>query len=152
MLVARGTPRPAFLALSSILTTTACVINSHGSLAMLYPGAVVAGFSFGSFWCLMPAVVSEMFGTRFFATIYSSICTSPGAGSFLLATLLTSYIYEGKAAAHGEGATCVGADCFRGAFFLMGLMSLCGMSLSLIVVAKSRTRYLLIHRWLACTR
>eukprot|EP00873_Tetraselmis_striata_P015393 jgi/Tetstr1/435657/TSEL_024557.t1 len=152
LLVARGTPRPAFLALSCVLTTAACVVNSHGSLGALYAGAVAGGFAFGSFWSLMPAVLSEIFGTRFFATIYSSICTAPGLGSLLLATGLTSYVYESKAKDHGTGTTCAGPDCFRGAFFLIGLMSLCGMSLSLIVVAKTRARYQLIHRWLASTQ
>ena len=60
-------PRLIFLVLCSALVALAC---AFATLPALIPAAVFAGLAFGAHWSLIPALASELFGLRFFASNY----------------------------------------------------------------------------------
>jgi ribosomal RNA-processing protein 12 len=63
---------------------------------------------------------------------------APAAGSYLLATGLTGWLYDRAAAAHGDPHQCIGSDCFRQTFLILsGLAALTSVACS---VATSRSR------------
>ena len=98
----------------------------------------------------MPSILSEVFGTRFFATIYSFTCTSPALGSLLLSDLLASEIYGSRGTRHGDPEdTCVGTDCFRLTFYCVASMAALCLLMSLAMTARTRHRYKAIHTWLS---
>jgi len=63
---------------------------------------------------------------------------APAAGSYLLATGLTGWLYDRAAAAHGDPHQCIGSDCFREAFLI--LSGLAGVTSIACSVATSRSR------------
>lgn len=69
-----------------------------------------------------------MFGVQF----------APAAGSYLLATGLTGWLYDKAAAAHGDPHQCIGPDCFRETFLI--LAGLAGVTSIACSVATSRSR------------
>jgi len=149
-LLHRGTPRTAFLVLSTALTTIASLVAASGSLPLMYLASVAGGFAFGSYWLLMPAIVSEIFGTRFFATIYSFTSSSPALGSFLLSELLASALYGSRGIAHGDPPdTCMGTDCFRPTFVAIAAMGAAALLMSLAILTRTTPRYKVLHRWLS---
>ncbi len=66
----RGVPRPVFLILISALTALVSLACAFATLPALIPAAVFAGLAFGAHWSLIPALASELFGLRFFASNY----------------------------------------------------------------------------------
>jgi MFS family permease len=145
-LLSRGTPRPAFLALSCLLMTAACAACSVGSVPLLYVAALLGGFAFGSYWVIMPSMLSEVYGTRCFGTIYSATSSAPAVGGFLLSNLLTAGIYDRVAKGHGDTrGICVGSDCFRDAFIIISVLNAISSVASLVVLARTRLRYHTIH-------
>ena len=148
-LLSHGTPRPAFLTLSCLLMTASCVAFSIGSIPLLYVASLLGGFAFGSYWVLMPSMLSEVYGMRYFGTIYTATASAPALGALLLSNILTAGIYDRVAMQHGdEHGVCVGPDCFRAAFLIIAALNACGAAASLIVLARTRLRYRAIHSWL----
>ena len=66
----RGVPRPLFLVLTSLLSAAVALACAFAPLPALVPAAVFAGIAFGAHWSLIPALASELFGLRFFASNY----------------------------------------------------------------------------------
>lgn len=66
---------------------------------------------------------------------------APAAGSYLLATGLTGWLYDRAAAAHGDPHQCIGSDCFRETFLILsGLAGLTSIACS-IATSRSRRAY-----------
>ncbi|KAJ9470591.1 Protein NUCLEAR FUSION DEFECTIVE 4 [Diplonema papillatum] len=84
------------------------------SNALNYPGFCLAGLSYGGMQAVFPAVVSDLFGLRYFASNYMWMMFSPSVGSLGFSTFLASSIYEfhqTKDPVTGD-VDCVGRDCF----------------------------------------
>lgn len=82
----------------------------HDSL-WLTPAAPPTGISFGCHWTLLATLTSEVFGLKYFATIYKLLSLAPSIGGYLLATLLAGNVYD--AHVEGKGNDCHGRECFR---------------------------------------
>ena len=65
-----GVPRPLFLVLTSLLSAAVALACAFAPLPALVPAAAFAGIAFGAHWSLIPALASELFGLRFFASNY----------------------------------------------------------------------------------
>lgn len=87
-------------------------------------------------------------GLTHFATNYTVFQFAPAAGSYLLATRLTGALYDRAAAAHGDGHTCVGPDCFRTAFLILAAGCAAGAAASGVATARSAGVYRQIARHL----
>ncbi len=79
------------------------------ALPLLYSGLV-----FGCHWTLVPAVASELFGLRYFASIYSTMQLFAAAGSYLLATLLAGTLYDRQARCCRGDSCMVSHRCHNG--------------------------------------
>lgn len=149
LLVCRGIPRPVFLALGSATMAASCFCSSAGSVRLLYVGTVLGGFAFGSFTTLMSVLTSEFFGSRSFATIYSTMIAAVAAGSVILSAGLVSYLYDAASRRHKDpGNTCRGPDCFRDSLLVMGVLSLVATLFSLALASKTRRQYLFVQAWI----
>ncbi|KAK9836313.1 hypothetical protein WJX81_004629 [Elliptochloris bilobata] len=120
MLHERGTPRPLFLVGAGLGTAAIAALAAFADLRALYPITILAGAAFGAHWSLMPALTSELFGLRHFASNYSLVQFAPAVGSFGMATKLAGYLYDREAGVEaeeeGEERTCIGVHCYRAAF------------------------------------
>ena len=83
----KGIPRPIFLILISLLSAGVALACAFAPLPLLCPAAVVAGLAFGAHWSLIPALASELFGLRYFASNYCLLQVP------LLATYLSKFCY-----------------------------------------------------------
>jgi hypothetical protein len=73
---------------------------------------------------------------------------APAAGSYLLATCLTGWLYDRAAEAHGDRHQCVGQDCFGQAFTVMaGLAALSTVACG-VATARSRRAYAAVSQHL----
>ncbi|CAL5228367.1 g11486 [Coccomyxa viridis] len=137
----RGVPRPVFLILISALTALVSLACAFATLPALIPAAVFAGLAFGAHWSLIPALASELFGLRFFASNYCLLQLAPALGGFALATELAGALYDRQAAAQDNHTYCKGSLCFRQAFLVCTGLCLCATAASAALYMRSRALY-----------
>jgi hypothetical protein len=102
LLVARGTPRPAFLLAVVLLEAGVNAGTAYAPLPLLTVSSLVAGVSLGGLWALLPVVASDLFGLSHVASILGLVAMAPAAGGYVLSEL-AGRMYDAAAAGGGGG-------------------------------------------------
>jgi MFS family permease len=138
-----GTPRPAFLVFSGLLTCAVYAGMAFASVPVLYALSLAAGLSFGAHWTLMPALSSELFGLESFASIYTMLQLSPATSGYALSTGMVWELYKAALRRHGasDKDVCIGSDCFRAAFLCMSGLAAMSTVLSLVLMVRTASLY-----------
>eukprot|EP00873_Tetraselmis_striata_P006611 jgi/Tetstr1/426875/TSEL_017089.t1 len=134
-----GIVRPWFLALLGLMTSGSAFFNAFASLRFMIIGTILTGISFGCHWTLLATLTSEVFGLKYFATIYKLLSLAPSIGGYLLATLLAGNVYD--AHVEGKGNDCHGRECFRETFLVCSALSLIEVAAGVILVFRTRHIY-----------
>ena len=79
----RSVPRTVSVIFLSGLTMLAALLNAGQRLEFLGLASLLSGFAFGGFQGVVPAITSEIFGLRNFATNYAMVQLGPAAGELL---------------------------------------------------------------------
>ncbi|KAJ1418938.1 Nodulin-like [Sesbania bispinosa] len=117
----------------------------------LYFASVIIGFCFGAQWPLMFAIISEIFGLKYYSTLYNFGAVASPVGSYILNVRVTGYLYDkealkqleakGLTRQEGKDLTCVGVECYKMAFFIITASTLIGCFVSFILVLRTRKFY-----------
>lgn len=119
----RGFPRPLLLCLSASIACVAMLVlyTSATSIPFCLIGVVLAGFSYGMLWTLMPTLIADFFGFRRLASNYMLCLPSVILASLIFSTLLASMVYT-RHASHNDDDDdedkCLGAGCFGTTFLV----------------------------------
>ncbi|KAG6544909.1 hypothetical protein Mapa_013600 [Marchantia paleacea] len=97
MLRKTGYPRPLCLSIAHAVMTVGCLTLAAGTVPMLYFGAALVGGSYGAFWSLTPAIISEVFGLHNFAALYKLIGACGPVGAYVLSAKVVGYLYDEEA-------------------------------------------------------
>ncbi|XP_014512824.1 protein NUCLEAR FUSION DEFECTIVE 4-like [Vigna radiata var. radiata] len=144
-------PRP-------ILFTSILVIPCIGHLLIafnvpngLYAASMIIGFCFGANWPLLFSIISELFGLKFYSTLYNVGSVASPIGSYLFSVRVAGYLYDKEARKQmtalglkrkaGEELNCYGSECYKMAFIIITAVSLFGALVSLILVYRTREFY-----------
>ncbi|GLJ16548.1 hypothetical protein SUGI_0283150 [Cryptomeria japonica] len=149
-------PRPVIL---TFVLSLACIGHLFIAFALpgsLYVASVVLGFSFGAQWPVIFAMISELFGLKYYSTLYNLVGSASPLGTYLLSVRVAGYLYDVEAikqnkiaegssaqapAPHGNDLLCTGVSCFRLTFIIMTLVSLSGALISGFLVVRTRDFY-----------
>uniref|UniRef100_A0A0D6QSX1 Uncharacterized protein n=1 Tax=Araucaria cunninghamii TaxID=56994 RepID=A0A0D6QSX1_ARACU len=143
-------PRPLMF---TIILLVACVGHVFIAFALpgsLYVASIVIGLCFGAQWPVLFAVISELFGLKYYATLYNFGAAASPLGSYLLSVKTAGYLYDREArkqnglhqqAPAGSKLTCTGHECFRLSFIIMTSVTLFGAFVSFILVMRTRKFY-----------
>ncbi|KAJ6349978.1 hypothetical protein OIU78_006217 [Salix suchowensis] len=144
-------PRPLLLTLTLLLSCAGHLLIAFNVPGGLYVASVIIGFCFGAQWPLLFAIISELFGLKYYSTLYNFGAVASPVGLYLLNVRLTGHLYDieaGKQLAakglvrkHGEALDCVGDECFRLSFIIITAATLFGTFVSLILVHRTRKFY-----------
>ncbi|KAG5239657.1 nodulin family protein [Salix suchowensis] len=144
-------PRPLLLTLTLLLSCAGHLLIAFNVPGGLYVASVIIGFCFGAQWPLLFAIISELFGLKYYSTLYNFGAVASPVGLYLLNVRLTGHLYDkeaGKQLAakglvrkHGEALDCVGDECFRLSFIIITAATLFGTFVSLILVQRTRKFY-----------
>ncbi|KAJ7557641.1 hypothetical protein O6H91_04G003400 [Diphasiastrum complanatum] len=157
----KGVPRPLFFA---VILATLCagqLIFAFNLPGAFYVGSMVVGMCYGAQWPVMTAMVSEIFGLKFFGTFYNFAILASPLGSYILSVRVAGYLYDREAnkqhAVHAifhkraasilvqstqkSAFLCYGVQCYRLSFFIMATFSMFACFLSLILTARTRGFY-----------
>ncbi|XP_021817154.1 protein NUCLEAR FUSION DEFECTIVE 4-like [Prunus avium] len=144
-------PRPLLLTLVLLLSCVGHLLIAFGVPNSLYFASVIIGFCFGAQWPLIFAIISEIFGLKYYATLINVGGAASPIGAYLLNVKVAGNLYDaealkqlkalGKVRKKGEDLTCEGVHCYRLAFIIMAAVALFGSLVSFILVIRTRKFY-----------
>jgi hypothetical protein len=92
-------PRPLALLLACVGHLLIALGVSNG----LYAASVILGFCFGAQWPLLFAIISEVFGLKYYSTLYNFGPVASPVGSYVLNVRVAGRMYDLEALRQGEG-------------------------------------------------
>ncbi|KAK7393028.1 hypothetical protein VNO78_21479 [Psophocarpus tetragonolobus] len=117
----------------------------------LYAASIIIGFCFGANWPLLFSIISELFGLKFYSTLYNVGSVASPIGSYLFSVRVAGHLYDKEATRQmealglkrklGEELNCNGSECYKMAFIIITAVSLFGALVSLILVLRTRKFY-----------
>ncbi|KAJ8452827.1 hypothetical protein Cgig2_014590 [Carnegiea gigantea] len=144
-------PRPLMLTGMLLLSCVGHLLIAFNVRNGLYVASVIIGFCFGAQWPLLFAIISEVFGLKYYSTLYNFGSVASPIGDYILNVRITGHLYDkearkqllaaGRVRKAGEALTCNGPQCFRLAFIIITAATVFGMFISLILVARTRKFY-----------
>ncbi|TKY52981.1 ribosomal RNA-processing protein 12 [Spatholobus suberectus] len=139
------------LTLVMLLSCVGHLLIAFGIPNSLYFSSVIIGFCFGAIWPLLFAIISEIFGLKYYSTLYNFGSVASPVGSYILNVRVTGYLYDKEALKQlkikglirqkGKELTCIGLQCYRMAFIIITASTLVGCFVSFILVLRTRKFY-----------
>ncbi|XXG86043.1 hypothetical protein AAC387_Pa11g1021 [Persea americana] len=143
-------PRPLMLTFVLLLSCVGHLLIAFGVPGSLYIASVIIGFCFGAQWPLLFAIISELFGLKYYSTLYNFGAVASPVGSYLLSVRVAGHLYDKEAlkqnrtsgnASRGNDLTCIGVQCFKLSFLIITAATVFGALVSLILVFRTRKFY-----------
>ncbi|KAG6410097.1 hypothetical protein SASPL_128145 [Salvia splendens] len=144
-------PRPMILTLTLVISCIGHLLIAFDVPNGLYVASVIIGFCFGAQWPLLFAIISELFGLKYYSTLYNFGSVASPIGLYLLNVKLTGHLYDkealkqlraaGRSRVEGEELNCDGAVCFKLAFLVIAAATAFGAVVSLFLVVRTRKFY-----------
>ncbi|KAF4370979.1 hypothetical protein F8388_002872 [Cannabis sativa] len=144
-------PRPLLLAIVMLLSCVGHLLIAFSVSHSLYFASVINGFCYGAQLSLLFAIISELFGLKYYSTLYNVGALSSPLGSYILNVRVAGRLYDKEALMQmkalgivrkaGEELTCNGGKCYRTAFIVITAVTLFGSLVSFILVFRTRKFY-----------
>ncbi|KAJ8766053.1 hypothetical protein K2173_020569 [Erythroxylum novogranatense] len=144
-------PRPLMLTMILLFSCVGHLLIAFNVSGGLYVASVIIGFCFGAQWPLLFAIISELFGLKYYSTLYNFGAVASPIGSYILNVRVTGHLYDREALKqlaakglerqHGHDLNCIGTDCFRLSFIIITASTLFGALVSLLLVIRTRKFY-----------
>ncbi|KAF7052041.1 hypothetical protein CFC21_060200 [Triticum aestivum] len=138
-------PRPLVLTVVLLLACVGHLLIAVGVNNGLYAASVILGFCFGAQWPLLFAIISEVFGLKYYSTLYNFGAVASPVGSYILNVRIAGRRYDEEAlrqgGRRGKDLTCIGVRCFRESFYIIAGVTLLGALVSLLLAWRTRNFY-----------
>ncbi|KAF3434053.1 hypothetical protein FNV43_RR25156 [Rhamnella rubrinervis] len=85
------------LTLSLLLSCIGYLLIAFNVRNSVYVSSIIIGFSFGAQWPLIFAIVSELFGLKYYSTLYNFGTVAGPIGLYLLNVRVTGHLYDKQA-------------------------------------------------------
>ncbi|KAK2978816.1 hypothetical protein RJ640_015249 [Escallonia rubra] len=151
LLVRYKFPRPLMMTLVLFLSCIGHLLIAFPGPGSVYVASVIIGFSFGAQLPLIFAIISELFGLKYYSTLFNCGQLASPLGSYILNVRVTGPLYDREAlkdlARKGMDRSsvkeliCMGPHCYRLAFIILASVTCFGAFASLILVARTRKFY-----------
>ncbi|KAE8768226.1 hypothetical protein D1007_60305 [Hordeum vulgare] len=141
-------PRPLALTAVLLVSCVGHLLIAFGVPQSLYAASVILGFCFGAQWPLLFSIISEVFGLKYYSTLFNFGSAASPIGAYVLNVRIAGRMYDAEAARqHGGNAAavgdkiCKGVTCFKHAFLIITGVTLAGVLVSLVLVWRTRNFY-----------
>ncbi|PSR89924.1 Protein NUCLEAR FUSION DEFECTIVE like [Actinidia chinensis var. chinensis] len=151
LLVKYKFPRPLLMTLVLLLSCIGLLLIAFPFPGSLYIASVIIGFSFGAQLPLIFAIISELFGLKYYSTLFNCGQLASPLGSYILNVLITGRLYDREALktlkqkgmdrSSVKELICIGVHCYRLAFVILACVTFFGALASLILVVRTREFY-----------
>ncbi|XWS71870.1 hypothetical protein CRYUN_Cryun03dG0175000 [Craigia yunnanensis] len=144
-------PRPLMMTMVLLLACIGYLLVAFPVPGSLYVASIIIGFSFGAQLPLLFAIISELFGLKYYSTLFNCGQLASPLGSYIFNVKLTGMLYDREAlkdlAKKGltrssvKELTCIGTHCYRLPFIVLASVTFFGALSSLILVVRTRKFY-----------
>lgn len=147
-------PRPLMLTFVLLFSTTGHLLIAFAVPNSLYVASVILGFCFGAQWPLLFAIISEIFGLRYYSTLYNLGSVASPVGCYILNVKVAGRLYDVEARRQmmaadsgrarrgsGEALSCAGVRCYRLSFIIITAVTVFGCAVSSMLVIRTRKFY-----------
>ncbi|CAN7103622.1 unnamed protein product [Brassica rapa subsp. narinosa] len=144
-------PRPIMLTMILLFSCTGHLLIAFNVPGGLYVASVIIGFCFGAQWPLLFAIISEVFGLKYYSTLINFGSVASPIGAYLLNVRVAGYLYDKEAEKQhkalgivrkeGQDLSCMGTACFKLSFIIITLVTLFGVFISMILVVRTKKFY-----------
>ncbi|KAK8554976.1 hypothetical protein V6N13_103710 [Hibiscus sabdariffa] len=144
-------PRPLMLTLIMLFSCVGHLLIAFDVPGGLYIASVIIGFCFGAQWPLLFAIISEIFGLKYYSTLYNFGSVVSPIGSYILNVKVAGNLYDreakkqmaalGLVRRHGEDLDCKGVECFKSSFIIITAATLFGTVVSFLLAHRTRKFY-----------
>ncbi|GLT70168.1 hypothetical protein SLA2020_422650 [Shorea laevis] len=144
-------PRPLMFTLIMLLSCLGHLLIAFNLSGGLYVASIIIGFCFGAQWPLLFAIISEIFGLKYYSTLYNFGSVASPVGSYILNVKVAGNLYDNEARKqlaaqgikrqHGQDLNCSGTACFKLSFIIITAATLFGAFVSFILVLRTRKFY-----------
>ncbi|XP_062115135.1 uncharacterized protein LOC133829386 [Humulus lupulus] len=144
-------PRPSLLTLVMLLSCVGHLLITFSVSHSLYFASVINGFCYGAQLSLLFAIISELFGLKYYSTLYNVGALSSPLGSYILNVRVAGRLYDKEALTQmkalglvrkaGQELTCNGVKCYRTTFIVITVVTVFGSLVSFILVLRTRKFY-----------
>ncbi|TXG58437.1 hypothetical protein EZV62_016266 [Acer yangbiense] len=151
LLIKYKIPRPLLLTFVLLLSCVGHLLIAFGVPNSLYFSSVIIGFCFGAQWPLLFAIISEIFGLKYYSTLYNLGGVASPLGSYLLNVVVAGKLYDkealkqmeaqGRTRKAGEDLTCSGVHCYKLAFLIITAATMFGCLVSIVLVIRTKKFY-----------
>ncbi|KAL2239866.1 protein NUCLEAR FUSION DEFECTIVE 4 [Sesamum indicum] len=144
-------PRPLMMTIVLLLSCIGLLLIAFPFQGSVYVASVIIGFSFGAQLPLIFAIISELFGLKYYSTLFNCGQLASPLGSYILNVKVTGPLYDrealrelakkGMTRSSVKELTCIGTRCYRLAFVILASITFFGAVSSMILVARTREFY-----------
>ncbi|XP_042506645.1 protein NUCLEAR FUSION DEFECTIVE 4-like [Macadamia integrifolia] len=144
-------PRTLMMTLMLLLSCVGYLLVAFPFPGSLYIASIIMGFAFGAQLTLLFAIISELFGLKYYSTLFNCGQLASPLGSYVLNVRVAGKLYDREAlkqlAQKGldrsavKELTCIGSQCYRLSFIVLASVSLFGALVSFILVIRTRNFY-----------
>ncbi|PWA87666.1 Major facilitator superfamily domain, general substrate transporter [Artemisia annua] len=144
-------PRPLMFTLVLFLSCIGLLMIAFPVPGSVYVASIIIGFSFGAQLPLIFAIISELFGLKYYSTLFNCGQLGSPLGSYILNVRVTGPLYDREALKElaKKGLTrsavkelvCMGSHCYRLSFIILACVCCFGATASLILVMRTREFY-----------
>ncbi|KAL7265010.1 hypothetical protein ACSBR1_002873 [Camellia fascicularis] len=143
--------RPLLLTVVLFISCLGHLLIAFGIPNSLYFASVIIGLCFGAQWPLLFAIVSDIFGLKYYSTLFQFGAVASPVGAYLLNVEVAGQLYDKEALKQlgakglerqlGQDLTCVGVKCYRLSFVIITVATLIGCFASVVLVFRTRKFY-----------
>ncbi|KAL5206126.1 hypothetical protein ABZP36_034335 [Zizania latifolia] len=140
-----GIPRPLLVAGVLILTVLGHLLIAFGVPGSLYAASVLIGFCFGAAYPMILAIISEVFGLKYYSTLYNVGNVACPVGSYILNVRVAGRMYDREAKRQGVAATaeltCIGVRCYKESFLIITAVTVAAALVMAVLAWRTRKFY-----------
>ncbi|CAH1414623.1 unnamed protein product [Lactuca virosa] len=151
LLVRYKFPRTLMFTLVLFLSCVGLLLTAFPIPGSVYVASIIIGFSFGAQLPLIFAIISELFGLKYYSTLFNCGQLGSPLGSYILNVRVTGPLYDREAlkelAKKGldrsavKELVCIGNHCYRSSFIILACVCCFGGLSLLILVIRTRKFY-----------
>ncbi|KAF3454916.1 hypothetical protein FNV43_RR05364 [Rhamnella rubrinervis] len=151
LLVKYKVPRPLIMTLILLLSCIGYLLIAFPAPGSVYVASVIIGFSFGAQLPLLFAIISELFGLKYYSTLFNCGQIASPLGSYILNVRVTGMLYDrqalkelakkGMSRSSVKELTCIGTQCYRLPFIILASVTFFGALVSYVLVMRTREFY-----------
>lgn len=144
-------PRPFIMAMALFASAVGNLFIALPWPGSVYAASLVIGFSFGAQLTLIFTIISELFGLKYYSTLFNCGQLASPLGSYVLNVQVVGRLYDREAtkqlAARGltramvKELTCIGSNCFRLSFLILAGTNVFGALVLMMLVCRTREFY-----------